>query len=291
MPAVPAANGRYSRKPEIAKKRISEFGPRTTIASPTTGFNRRPVTAETWKTRMQTAANPRSESKSAKRGLPGGGASAGEGAASFGRAVLVAVTPRAGPPRAPSARRRTTPPSERLQRTSLPWARRVEVLDAARPPRQSASASASRLGSARDQVRRDRSTSRRGLVLEAVRDGQHARRGHLDRDQAGVRRVHQRQARRRARAGRRRRRPAPGEAAGRAPRRPPSSMRRSPSTVPMPFSSQPSANRPRSTARLERQHAELEHVPRGVRLGTRVEEQPARAPRGAAPRRWAARSP
>ena len=42
MPAVPAANGRYSRKPEITKKRISEFGPSTTITSPTTGFNSGP---------------------------------------------------------------------------------------------------------------------------------------------------------------------------------------------------------------------------------------------------------
>jgi hypothetical protein len=39
-----------------------------------------PVMLETWNAMMHRTAMPRSESKSAKRGLPGGGATAGDGA-------------------------------------------------------------------------------------------------------------------------------------------------------------------------------------------------------------------
>src|SRR5579884_3192857 len=46
----------------------------------------------------------------------------------------------------------------------------------------------------RDQVRGDRGERGGGLVLERVGDGQHPRRRHLQRDQARMRRVHQREA-------------------------------------------------------------------------------------------------
>ena len=48
------------------------------------------VIVNTWKTTIASAASPRSESNSAKRGLPGGGATAGEGAGVVFRAPSAA---------------------------------------------------------------------------------------------------------------------------------------------------------------------------------------------------------
>ena len=129
------------------------------------------------------------------------------------------------------------------------------------------------------------------LVLEAVGHRQHPRRGHLDRHQAGMRRVHQREADVvlaqelgvgalvGARQQFQRRAAAEVDAAAAARR------------APMPCSSQPAEARRRSSARSSASTPELEHVARRVGLGARVEEQPARRARRRARRRRRRRSP
>ena len=86
----------------------------------------------------------------------------------------------------------------------------------------------------------------------------------------------------------RRSRPArcAGSSSSSAP--PPSASRRPSAVVPMPRSSQPSANAPARPRAPQREHAELEQVARRVRLRPRVEQQPARrAARELAPDRAA----
>jgi hypothetical protein len=53
--------------------------PSAPAASPSTGRAREPPTSDTWKTTTNSTATARSESMSGKRGLPGGGATAGDG--------------------------------------------------------------------------------------------------------------------------------------------------------------------------------------------------------------------
>ena len=65
--------------------------PVTISNGPVTGWASALVTLATWNARIASTAMARSESNSAKRGLPGGGATAGEGAAGAG-AVRDAAT-------------------------------------------------------------------------------------------------------------------------------------------------------------------------------------------------------
>ena len=113
------------------------------------------------------------------------------------------------------------------------------------------------------------------LVLEPVGDREHPRRRHLERDQARVGRVHQREpdvvlaqqlrvgglVQARHQPQRRRARARPADA------------RR---IEPMPLNSQSPSNTPSASARASAEHAELEHVARGVRLRAGVEQQPPR---------------
>ena len=166
----------------------------------------------------------------------------------------------------------------RLQCTALPAARLDSRVLRGRWPHQ---APRSRRSSARPRSgwRRSRPSPRR-LVLEAVGDGEHPGRGHLDRHQARVRRVHQRepdvvlaQQLRVAAAWRGREQQV---AAGRA-----TALRR-----PRACRCRAAPSRPKgpSRARAQRQHAELEHVAGRVRLGARVEQQPARCAPASSPR-------
>ena len=195
------------------------------------------------------------------------------------------------PPHAPSARRRSVWSQERLQvdvrrRAPAPRSPRRAAPASARP-----AASASRPGSTVTRLDEIRGHRVRRLVLEAVRDRRHPRRRHLDRDEARMRGVHQREPEVVLAQHASRRRPAPGAAAVAARRPPPSSMRRSPSTVPIPFSSQPRAEHalppPPGSGRAHR--ARTCCAPRAARAARRKAAGACCARR--ARRRWAARWP
>ena len=103
------------------------------------------MTLQTWKPRIASAASPRSESKSAKRGWPGGGATAGEGASDC-TAVAAISRCRASTRRAAISSSSNDRSQSRLQFTSLPRARASKSPTSA-AARRSPAASASRLGS------------------------------------------------------------------------------------------------------------------------------------------------
>ena len=73
----------------MTKKSRGPSLPSTSAALPTTGRSSAPVIPKTWKTMTPRTAIARSESKRAKRGLPGGGVSAGDVAGSALSGVTV----------------------------------------------------------------------------------------------------------------------------------------------------------------------------------------------------------